>query len=116
MPAPPPAADALLDQEQIANLLEVLSQDDWCASLAGFAESGRQAIAAMIAQARAGENHHRSAHTLKGMAFNLGATALGRLARDLEHAPAETVLGHAEGISDLFNRSLAALEALALPA
>ena len=116
LPKPTSAADTLLDREQIVALLEVLSPEDWRASLAGFAESGRQAITTMLAQAGAGESHRRSAHTLKGMALNLGATALGRLARELEQAPAETVLGQAEGISSLFDRSLAAMQAMALPA
>ncbi|MBP2305948.1 response regulator [Azospirillum melinis] len=105
-----PDAD-LLDEEQVSLLLEVLTADDWTASIAGFTENGRKTIDGLIAQARAGEPHNRTAHTLKGTSLNLGAAALGRLAKELEHAPAAAVLEQEGRLYDLLDRSLAALAA-----
>ncbi|MCP1610431.1 HPt (histidine-containing phosphotransfer) domain-containing protein [Azospirillum lipoferum] len=101
--------DDLLDEEQVSLLLEVLTADDWSASIAGFAENGRKTIDSMTAQARAGEPHNRTAHTLKGTSLNLGAAALGRLAKDLEHAPSAAVLEQEKRLYDLLERSIAAL-------
>ncbi len=118
-PADPNAAtpDAdLLDHEQIGILMEVLEAEDWDSSLSGFAENGRITIDALIAQARAGEPHNRSAHTLKGMSLNLGALALGTLAKDLEHAPAGAVLENSDRLTDLLDRSLVAMKAAVRPA
>jgi HPt (histidine-containing phosphotransfer) domain-containing protein len=113
---PPPEADMtdipdadLLDEEQVSLLLEVLTADDWSASIAGFTDNGRKTIDAMIAQARAGEPHDRTAHTLKGTSLNLGAAALGQLAKELEHAPAAAVLEQEKRLYDLLDRSVAAL-------
>ncbi|WP_244433523.1 ATP-binding protein, partial [Azospirillum sp. B506] len=103
-----PDAD-LLDEEQVSLLLEVLTVDDWTASVAGFTDNGRKTIDGMIAQARAGEPHNRTAHTLKGTSLNLGAAALGRLAKELEHAPGAAVLEQEARLYDLLDRSLAAL-------
>ncbi|CAO3362453.1 ATP-binding protein [Azospirillum palustre] len=105
-----PDAD-LLDEEQVSLLLEVLTADDWTASIAGFTENGRKTIDGLIAQARAGEPHDRTAHTLKGTSLNLGAAALGRLAKELEHAPAAAVLEQEGRLYDLLDRSLAVLAA-----
>ncbi|MGA1855078.1 ATP-binding protein [Azospirillum sp. 11R-A] len=105
-----PDAD-LLDEEQVSLLLEVLTADDWTASIAGFTENGRKTIDGLIAQARAGEPHNRTAHTLKGTSLNLGAAALGRLAKELEHAPAAAVLEQEGRLHDLLDRSLAVLAA-----
>ncbi|WP_236784073.1 Hpt domain-containing protein [Azospirillum humicireducens] len=108
----PNAQDAdLLDEEQVSLLLEVLTAEDWSASLDGFTDNGRKTIDSMIAQARAGEPHNRTAHTLKGTSLNLGAAALGRLAKELEQAPATSVLVQAERLYDLLDRSLGALRA-----
>lgn len=113
---PPPEADMtdipdadLLDEEQVLLLLEVLTADDWSASIAGFTDNGRKTIDAMIAQARAGEPHDRTTHTLKGTSLNLGAAALGQLAKELEHAPAAAVLEQEKRLYDLLDRSVAAL-------
>jgi len=103
-----PDAD-LLDEEQVSLLLEVLTADDWKASVAGFTDNGRKTVDSLIAQARAGEPHDRTAHTLKGTSLNLGAAALGRLAKELEHAPAAAVLDQEKRLHDLLDRSLAAL-------
>ncbi|PWC90308.1 histidine kinase [Azospirillum sp. TSH100] len=103
-----PDAD-LLDEEQVSLLLEVLTADDWNASIAGFTDNGRKTIDSLIAQARAGEPHNRTAHTLKGTSLNLGAVALGRLAKELEHAPAAAVLEQDKRLYDLLERSIAAL-------
>ncbi|PWC92429.1 response regulator [Azospirillum sp. TSO5] len=103
-----PDAD-LLDEEQVSLLLEVLTADDWTASVAGFTDNGQKTIDSMVAQARAGEPHNRTAHTLKGTSLNLGAAALGRLAKELEHAPAAAVLEQEQRLRDLLDRSLAAL-------
>nr|WP_255636211.1 Hpt domain-containing protein [Azospirillum sp. 412522] len=103
-----PAAD-LLDDEQVSLLLEVLTVEDWNASVAGFTDNGRKTVDRMIAQARAGEPHDRTAHTLKGTSLNLGAAALGRLAKELEHASANVVLEQEGRLHDLLDRSLAAL-------
>ncbi len=117
--APPPSVpptsvdDDLLDHEQIGILMEVLEAEDWDSSLSGFAENGRTTIDALVSQARAGEAHNRSAHTLKGMALNLGAAAVGNLAKELEHAPSPTVLDNADRLTDLFERSLVAMKAVA---
>ncbi len=109
--APAPSVDdGLLDHEQIDILMEVLKPEDWESSLSGFAENGRITIDAMIAQARAGEPHNRSAHTLKGMALNLGAAAVGNLAKELENAPSSSVLDNVDRLSDLFDRSLVAMK------
>jgi len=105
-----PDAD-LLDEEQVSLLLEVLTADDWKASIAGFTDNGRKTVDGLIAQARAGEPHNRTAHTLKGTSLNLGAAALGRLAKELEHAPATAVLDQEKRLHDLLDRSLAALAA-----
>ncbi|CAO3410680.1 Hpt domain-containing protein [Azospirillum largimobile] len=105
---PNPDAD-LLDEEQVSLLLEVLTAEDWTASLDGFTDNGRKTIDGLIAQARAGEPHNRTAHTLKGTSLNLGAAALGRLAKELEQAPAAAVLAQEGRLNDLFARSLAAL-------
>lgn len=107
--------DDLLDRKQIDLLLEVLTAEDWQMSLASFAESGRQTIDTLIVQARAGEAHHRAAHTLKGMALNLGAAALGRLAKELEHAPPDLVLLHAERLKDVLERSLTLMDRITQP-
>ncbi|PWC34101.1 ATP-binding protein [Azospirillum sp. TSO35-2] len=119
-PAPAPAGGGkepmtetpdsdLLDEEQVSLLLEVLTADDWNASIDGFTDNGRKTVDSLIAQARAGEPHNRTAHTLKGTSLNLGAAALGRLARELEHAPSADVLAHEAELYDLLDRSLAAL-------
>lgn len=107
--------DNLLDREQIAALLEVLTAEDWRMSLASFAETGRQTVDTLVAQARAGEAHNRTAHTLKGMALNLGAAALGRLAKELEHGPPDLVLLHAERLKDVLERSLTLMDQVTQP-
>ena len=99
----------LLDEEQVSLLLEVLTAEDWSASLDGFTDNGRKTIDGLIAQARAGEPHNRTAHTLKGTSLNLGAAALGRLAKELETAPSAVVLAQEDRLYDLLDRSLAAL-------
>ncbi|MDR6771990.1 ATP-binding protein [Azospirillum sp. BE72] len=101
----------LLDEEQVSLLLEVLTAEDWSASLDGFADNGRKTVDGMIAQAHAGEPHNRTAHTLKGTSLNLGAAALGRLAKELEQAPSAAVLAQQDRLYDLLDRSLAALRA-----
>ncbi|MFP5512994.1 MAG: Hpt domain-containing protein [Alphaproteobacteria bacterium] len=108
----PSAPDAdLLDEEQVSLLLEVLTAEDWSASLDGFTDNGRRTIDSMIAQARAGEPHNRTAHTLKGTSLNLGAAALGRLAKELEQATSAAVLAQENRLYDLLDRSLGALRA-----
>ena len=54
---------------------------------------------------------NRTAHTLKGTSLNLGAAALGRLAKELEQAPSAAVLAQEDRLHDLLDRSLAALRA-----
>ncbi|WP_372400011.1 Hpt domain-containing protein [Azospirillum sp. HJ39] len=103
-----PQAD-LLDEEQVSLLLEVLTAEDWDASVAGFTDNGHKTVDRLIAQASAGEPHDRTAHMLKGTALNLGAAALGRLAKELEHAPSADVVAQADRLRDLLDRSLAAL-------
>jgi signal transduction histidine kinase/CheY-like chemotaxis protein/HPt (histidine-containing phosphotransfer) domain-containing protein len=109
-PLAPSADEALLDQGQIDILMEVLEPEDWENSLSSFAENGRITIDALVAQARAGEPHNRSAHTLKGMALNLGAAAVGNLAKELETASSSAVLDTVDRLSDLFDRSLVAMK------
>ncbi len=115
MPANPPESaalvDDLLDVDQVALLLEILTAEDWRISLDSFAEAGREAVDSLIAQAKDGKPHHRQAHTLKGMALNLGAAALGHQARTLEKAPTDRVLAEADQLRALLERSVAALEA-----
>lgn len=101
----------LLDEEQVSLLLELLTAEDWSASLDGFTDNGRRTVDSMIAQAHAGEPHNRTAHTLKGTALNLGAAALGRLAKELEQAGSAAVLAQEDRLYDLLDRSLAALRA-----
>lgn len=103
----------LLDGDQVAILLQVLSAEDWLITLESFSETGRATVEAMITQARAGEAHHRTAHTLKGMALNLGTAALGQLTHELERAPSAIVLAEADRLRDLFERSVAAMRAAA---
>ncbi|BAI76098.1 two-component hybrid sensor and regulator (plasmid) [Azospirillum sp. B510] len=109
LPEPDLLDPDLLDGEQVSLLLEVLTAEDWAASVAGFTDNGRKTIDSMVAQARAGEPHNRTAHTLKGTSLNLGAAALGRLAKELEHAPAAMVLTQEGRLYDLLDRSLAEL-------
>lgn len=103
----------LLDGEQVAILMQVLSAEDWRITLDSFNEAGRATVEAMIVQAQAGEDHHRTAHTLKGMALNLGTAALGQLTHKLERAPTAAVLAEADRLRDLFERSVAAMRTAA---
>ncbi|AWK90137.1 histidine kinase (plasmid) [Azospirillum thermophilum] len=117
-PAPQPAQQpsaaapaALLDDEQIGVLREVLSPEEWHHSLSEFAIAARAEIAAIATAATAGESHRALAHTLKGMSLNVGAAALGAIARDLEHAPAAAALERHAEMEAVLERTLGAMAA-----
>jgi len=80
-------AGALLDREQIAELTNSLAPDAWERLIAATAKGIELEIGRIEAALDAGESPARPAHTLKGVAWNVGAAQLGNIARRLETAP-----------------------------
>ena len=84
--AAPAPAIALLDRDQIAELTGSLPPDAWERLMASTAKAVEQEIGRIAAALDAGESAARPAHTLKGVAWNVGAAQLGNIARQLETA------------------------------
>jgi signal transduction histidine kinase/DNA-binding response OmpR family regulator len=83
---PAAVADALLDREQIAELVTSLPPDAWERVIASLSQSVEQEIGRIEAALDAGESPARPAHTLKGIAWNTGAARLGNIAKQIETA------------------------------
>jgi signal transduction histidine kinase/CheY-like chemotaxis protein/HPt (histidine-containing phosphotransfer) domain-containing protein len=90
-PLPSAAAPAgeLLDHAQVAELVAALTPDAWARVIAALEQSAEEEIKHIEAALSAGASPKRPAHTLKGMAWNSGASRLGALAKQLETAGPE---------------------------
>jgi two-component system, sensor histidine kinase len=101
----------LLDMEQTETLVTVLGASDWRDCVDSFAESGRAQIEAAAAIADEGGSPKIPAHTLKGMAVNVGARRLADVARRLEKCPPEEAGELIALLPELLERSVKALRA-----
>ncbi len=110
----PPVADALLDAGQVAELTTALSPESWDRIVVSFGKSADEEIDHIMHAIESGESHTRAAHTLKGLAWNTGALALGNLAKQLETARGDAAKRLAAGLRPLRERSVAALIARTL--
>ena len=106
-------SDALLDAEQVAELTGSLSAESWTRLIASFGETADAEIEMIVNAIETAQSPARAAHTLKGMAWNMGALSLGNLARDLETASSDDATHLAAELRPLRIRSVAALTATA---
>ncbi|MBP2292925.1 PAS domain S-box protein [Azospirillum rugosum] len=86
---PAPAAetaDGLLDREQVDSIRDALGPEDWGRALDGFVRTAGDHVGQIAAALEAGDGFQRVAHTLKGLAWNVGAKRLGDLALAVETA------------------------------
>ena len=80
------AADGLLDRDQMDSVRDALGPEDWGRALDGFVRSAGDHVRQIADALEAGEGFQRPAHTLKGLAWNVGAKRLGDLALAVEKA------------------------------
>jgi HPt (histidine-containing phosphotransfer) domain-containing protein len=97
--------------EQTETLVTVLGPDDWRECIDAFAESAQKQIEAAAAVVAEGGSPKTPAHTLKGMAVNVGARRLADVARRLEKCPPEEAGGFIALLPELLDRSVKALRA-----
>lgn len=97
--------------EQIETLVTVLGPSNWRDCVDAFAQSGRAQIEAAAAIADEGGSLKTPAHTLKGMAVNVGARRLADVARQLEQCPPEAAGELIALLPELLERSVEALRA-----
>ncbi|WP_448204716.1 ATP-binding protein [Azospirillum sp. sgz302134] len=108
-PVTTPAQD-LIDTEQMQALVDALGAEGWQETLAAFSDSARNYIEQLGACLAAGEEHKRAAHTLKGLAWNVGAKRLGDQALALEDAPPGEAAGLAAALDGILGETLEAFE------
>jgi signal transduction histidine kinase/AmiR/NasT family two-component response regulator/HPt (histidine-containing phosphotransfer) domain-containing protein len=82
------AADGLIDEDRVLPLVHSIPPEAWDEILTSFEVTARSSLAEIQA-ARHGAEHRRAAHSLKGMAWNLGARRLGDAAAAVEGVSAE---------------------------
>jgi len=82
------AVGGWVDQEQVELMASALGPEDWQATIGDFAHSATREIAAIHQALAQGESPRQPAHTLKGVAWNIGAQRLGDLAYGVEQAEA----------------------------
>ncbi len=83
------AADNLLDRDQVDSVRDALGPEDWGRALDGFVRTAGEHVEQIADALEAGEECRRAAHTLKGLAWNVGAKRLGDLAMAVETASPE---------------------------
>jgi signal transduction histidine kinase/DNA-binding NarL/FixJ family response regulator len=105
---------ALLDPEQLAELTDALSPESWKRIIASFTASANVEIDRIVAAIEAAQSPARSAHTLKGIAWNTGAALLGNLAHQVESASPAEAGRIAVELRPVLRRSVAALIAHSL--
>ena len=110
LPEEPLGTDPLLDADQVAELTGSLSPESWARLIVSFGRSADVEIEIIIDAIDKALSPARAAHTLKGIAWNMGALSLGNLARELETSPGQAA-DLAAGLRPLRNRSVAALTA-----
>jgi PAS domain S-box-containing protein len=97
-PKTPQAETPLLDIEQAQAICIGLGREDWNTAFEKFVETAKGRIAEIKTAIEEGRAHQRAAHSLKGVAWNVGAKGLGDLAYAIEKldcveaAPAATKL------------------------
>ncbi|SMH47917.1 PAS domain S-box protein [Azospirillum agricola] len=115
LPAAPPGPESLIDREQSESIAGVLGPEGWREAIDGLAASARKQIVTLHRALDGGEvEHRRVAHSLKGMAWNVGAKRLGAVAAEIEKAAClEEARPLVAGLEDLLARTLDALEGTA---
>ena len=111
--AEPPAAvalDELIDVEQVQVLVDVLGADGWQETLGAFSDSAREHIRQIAEILETGTDHHRVAHTLKGLSWNVGAKRLGDQALALEKAGPDDARALAAELDGILGETLGAFE------
>lgn len=107
--AAPNPGDDLLDREQIAMMEDALGVDDWRVSLGGFADAARGELRRLTVAIENGDDYKRPAHTLKGMAWNVGARRLGEMALALETHMIADERAHLAGMYQVLDLTLRAM-------
>jgi signal transduction histidine kinase/CheY-like chemotaxis protein/HPt (histidine-containing phosphotransfer) domain-containing protein len=108
----PPAAEApALLSDGAAALASQLGAADWAELVAEFESQCRADLAELMALAGTGA-HRKTAHRMKGVAWNLGAQRLGDLAASLEHRPGPEVGACRPELEQLLQATLGALRQL----
>jgi signal transduction histidine kinase/CheY-like chemotaxis protein/HPt (histidine-containing phosphotransfer) domain-containing protein len=103
--------ETLLDAAQVAELTGSLSAESWERIVASFAEAADAEIDHIVDAIDRHESPARAAHTLKGLAWNMGAQLLGNLAKEIETAERADLQRIAGDLRPLRERSVAALTA-----
>ncbi|WP_448204578.1 PAS domain S-box protein [Azospirillum sp. sgz302134] len=86
-----PAGD-LIDRAQMDSVVEALGPKGWREAAEQFERIAAEQMRSIADALAGGEDPGRAAHTLKGLAWNVGAKRLGDLARAIEKAePAEAL-------------------------
>ncbi len=114
-PAPNPAevpANGLLDHDQANSIVDALGLDDWRDAISGFARTADEQVRLIADALETGAEHQRPAHTLKGLAWNVGAKQLGDLALAIERAAPDEARGLAAGLNRVLADTVAAFKAM----
>ncbi|MCW2243287.1 hybrid sensor histidine kinase/response regulator [Azospirillum canadense] len=104
------APEELIDVEQVQVLVDALGADGWQETLGAFSDSAREHIRQIGESLAAGQEHHRVAHTLKGLSWNVGAKRLGDQALALERAGADDARALAAELDGILGETLGAFE------
>lgn len=98
----------LLDRKQAGSVAEALGPD-WSHTVDTFARSAEAQIRTLVEALHGGGNFAVAAHTLKGVAWNVGAKRLGDMALAIESASAEEARHIATGLDQVLGDTIAAL-------
>jgi PAS domain S-box-containing protein len=84
--SPAPDGDGLLDRDQIDAMVEAIGPEGWQEAIQGFDAAALMEIGLVLAALEGEQDYRRAAHSLKGIAWNVGAVKLGNLALAIERA------------------------------
>ena len=114
--AEPAAADRhaedgspLLETELVAMLAEAMGPEEWPAFVTNFEHSARTQIAALGEALVSGAEYAKLAHTLKGMAWSVGARRLGNAALGIEQGAETELRSNAARLDDMLVETVTAL-------
>jgi HPt (histidine-containing phosphotransfer) domain-containing protein len=107
-----PAGHDLLDTAQVGVLREVFSDADWHDMIDSFRAAAAAEIDRLHAALRQRAPHAVAAHTIKGLALNMGAGHLANRAGRIEAAPAQEAAGIIAGLHEDLAATISAMLAV----
>lgn len=111
-----PPANKLLEPAQIVMLREALGQEGWEEAVADFAVNTEDEIGRVRKTAATPVEVSLAAHSLKGVALNMGAHRLALLAAQIEKAAPAQASALAKELEDTLDATITAMRALSTEA